>query len=112
MDNPDINFTPPPVGARVPSPKAALPGVKNIVAVYACKGGVGKSTVSVNLATALAKKNLKVGLLDADVHGPNIPLMMGVAGRAAVSEKNRITPITAHGVKVMSLQLVLNEITP
>ncbi len=85
------------------SRKEPLPGVKNIVAVYAAKGGVGKSTVAVNLAVALAKQGFKAGLLDADVHGPNIPLMMGLNQRPPVSDDNKITPLVAHGVKFTSI---------
>ncbi len=100
MVEPDINYSLPP--PSVPQ-KLPLVGVKNIIAVYACKGGVGKSTISTNLAVALGLQGEKTGLLDADVHGPNIPLMMGVADRPLVSESNKITPLEAHGIKFMSL---------
>ena len=83
-------------------PKVPIPGVKNLIAVGSGKGGVGKTTVSVNLAIALAKQGFKVGLMDADVYGPNIPLMMGVrATPHAIGE--RIQPIEKHGVRVMSM---------
>lgn len=98
--------------ARPVSAKAPIPGVKNIVPVYACKGGVGKSTVSTNLACALAAKGASVGLLDADIHGPNVALMMGAQGPAYVSGDNRITPVTAHGVKLMSISFVMDENAP
>ena len=88
-----------------------LKGVKNIIAVASGKGGVGKSTVAVNLAVALAGSGAKVGILDADVYGPNIPLMMGVKGPAQVKEE-RIIPHVAHGVKVASLGFFYNEATP
>lgn len=89
--------------------KAALPGVKNIICVYACKGGVGKSTVSSNLAAALAQRGAKVGLLDADVHGPNIPLMMGLSDKhPEITEDNKIIPLVAHGVKTVSLGLLMD----
>jgi ATP-binding protein involved in chromosome partitioning len=83
-------------------PKVPIPGVKNLIAVGSGKGGVGKTTVSVNLAIALSKQGFKVGLMDADVYGPNIPLMMGVrATPHAIGE--RIQPIEKHGVRVMSM---------
>jgi ATP-binding protein involved in chromosome partitioning len=107
-----VEFTARVVTARPVSAKAPIPGVRHVVAVYACKGGVGKSTISTNIAVALAKAGARVGLLDADVHGPNIPLMMGVEGRAEVSENNRITPLVGHGVKVMSIALVMQENAP
>jgi ATP-binding protein involved in chromosome partitioning len=83
-------------------PKVPIPGVKNLIAVGSGKGGVGKTTVSVNLAIALVKQGFKVGLMDADVYGPNIPLMMGVrATPQAIGE--RIKPIEKHGVRIMSM---------
>jgi ATP-binding protein involved in chromosome partitioning len=84
-----------------------LPGVKNIVAVASGKGGVGKSTISVNLAVGLAKAGAKVGLLDADITGPNIPMMMGAEGQPVASPTGKITPLEAHGVKVMSIEFFL-----
>ncbi|MDG7012629.1 MAG: Mrp/NBP35 family ATP-binding protein [Nitrososphaerota archaeon] len=88
-----------------------LKGVKNIIAVASGKGGVGKSTVAVNLACALAASGAKVGLLDADVYGPSIPLMMGVRSRPEVRDE-RVIPPVAHGVKVASLGFFYNEETP
>jgi len=83
-------------------PKLPIPGIKNLIAVGSGKGGVGKTTVSVNLAIALARLGNKVGLMDADVYGPNVPLMMGVrATPHAVGE--RIQPIEKHGVRTMSM---------
>ncbi len=84
-----------------------IKGVKNAVAVASGKGGVGKSTVAVNIATALAKAGAKVGLLDADVYGPSIPLMMGAHGRPLMREQ-RIVPLEAHGVKLMSIGFILD----
>lgn len=80
-----------------------LPGVKNIIAVASGKGGVGKSTVSVNLAVALARAGASVGLLDADITGPNIPLMLGVEGQPRATSENRIEPLARHGVKCISI---------
>jgi ATP-binding protein involved in chromosome partitioning len=88
-----------------------LKGVKNIIAVASGKGGVGKSTVAVNLACALAASGAKVGILDADVYGPNIPLMMGVKSRPEVRDEMVIPPV-AHGVKVASLGFFYDEETP
>ena len=86
-------------------PKLPIPGVENIIAVGSGKGGVGKSTVAVNLAITLSKMGFAVGLLDADVYGPNVPLMMGVhATPQAVG--SRIMPLEAHGVRVMSMALL------
>src|SRR5206468_9678564 len=83
-------------------PKTPIPGVQNLIAIGSGKGGVGKTTVSVNLAVALARAGHKVGLLDADVYGPNVPLMMGVrATPNAIGQ--RIQPLEAHGLKLMSM---------
>ncbi|MDE1858534.1 MAG: P-loop NTPase, partial [Thaumarchaeota archaeon] len=79
-----------------------LKGVKNVIAVASGKGGVGKSTVAVNLAVALAASGAKVGILDADVYGPNIPLMMGVTDPPIVRD-DKVVPPVAHGVKIASL---------
>lgn len=84
-----------------------IPGVKNTIAVASGKGGVGKSTVAVNLAVALAQAGAKVGLLDADVYGPSSPLMMGVNERPLMRD-NKIVPLEAHGVKVMSIGFILD----
>jgi ATP-binding protein involved in chromosome partitioning len=81
-----------------------LPGVKNVLAVASGKGGVGKSTVAVNLAVALARDGASVGLLDADITGPNVPLMLGLEGQPGKTEDNKITPLVRHGVKAISIQ--------
>ena len=92
------------------SKQKSLPGVKHVVGVHSGKGGVGKSTLTVNLAVALAKQGLSVGLLDADVYGPSVPTLLGVAGRAEISdEHDRIEPKTAYGVRMMSLGLLIPE---
>jgi ATP-binding protein involved in chromosome partitioning len=83
-------------------PKAPISGVKKLIAVGSGKGGVGKTTVSVNLAVALAALGYKTGLLDADVYGPNVPLMMGI-NRAPMTHGERIQPLEQHGVKLMSM---------
>jgi ATP-binding protein involved in chromosome partitioning len=87
--------------------------VKNAIAVGSGKGGVGKSTVAVNLAVALAKRGASVGLLDADLYGPNVPLMMGVTGERPISRDGKnIEPIEAHGVKLISIGFLVDEKTP
>jgi ATP-binding protein involved in chromosome partitioning len=80
-----------------------LPGVDTIIAVGSGKGGVGKTTLAVNLAIVLAKLGHKVGLLDADVYGPNVPLMLGISAQPKIAGDNRITPIEVHGLKVISV---------
>ena len=85
-----------------PSPQP-LPGVGAIVAVGSGKGGVGKTTLAVNLAIVLSKLGHKVGLLDADVYGPNVPLMLGLNAQPKVLGDNRIEPLEAHGLKVISV---------
>jgi ATP-binding protein involved in chromosome partitioning len=88
-------------------------GVRNAVAVGSGKGGVGKSTVAVNLAASLVQQGATVGLLDADVYGPNIPMMMGVSDARPVSrDGKRIEPIEAHGVKLMSIGFLIDESQP
>ena len=89
-----------------------LPNVKNIIAVGSGKGGVGKSTVSVNLAVALAQAGAKVGLLDADITGPNIPMMLGIEGQPKASPNNKITPLERHGVRCISIQFFVPEGQP
>jgi len=93
---------PPRPGQAPPSPQP-LPGVDSIVAVGSGKGGVGKTTLAVNLAIALTKLGHKVGLLDADVYGPNVPLMLGTNGQPKVLPDQRIEPLEIHGLKVISV---------
>lgn len=88
---------------------APINGINRIIAVGSGKGGVGKSTVSSNLAVALAKQGRRVGLLDADIYGPSQPRMMGVSKRPASPDGKTIIPLQAHGVTVMSIGLMLNE---
>jgi len=87
-----------------------IPGVKYVIAVSSGKGGVGKSTVSVNLAVALALTGAKVGLLDADIYGPNIPMMMGVA-KPPEQKDGKIVPAESHGVKLISMGFFVPEDT-
>src|ERR1700731_181948 len=94
------------MGAQVPQGPQPLPGVAHVVAVGSGKGGVGKTTVAVNLAVALGKLGYKVGLIDADIYGPNVPMMMGVSRQPNIVGENRIEPILAHGVKFISVGLI------
>ena len=97
---------------RVPAPTpVAYPSLGRIIAVSSGKGGVGKSTVAVNLAVALTRAGARVGLMDADIYGPNIPLMMGVNEPPMVINE-RIIPLEAHGVKVMSLGFLIDRDQP
>lgn len=89
--------------------KLGVPGVKSIIAIASGKGGVGKSTVSSNLAVALAKMGRKVGLLDADIYGPSQPRMMGVNKKPASPDGETIEPLHAHGVTMMSIGLMVND---
>jgi len=92
-----------------------LPNVKHTIAVASGKGGVGKSTVSVNLALALAKLGFKVGLLDADIYGPSIPLMMGVTGKPKIYQEqdtNKMLPLENYGLKLMSIGFLIDDDNP
>ena len=89
-------------GQQPPAPQP-LPGVSAIIAVGSGKGGVGKTTLSVNLAIALSRMGHKVGLLDADVYGPNVPLMLGTNAQPRTTEAGQIAPVGAHGLKVISV---------
>ena len=93
-------------------PEQLIPGVKNVIAVDSGKGGVGKSTVAVNLAVALARAGASVGLLDADITGPNVPLMLGVTGQPSATPAGKIQPLERHGVKVISIQFFVPEGQP
>jgi ATP-binding protein involved in chromosome partitioning len=98
-----------------PKKDAVLPGVKNTIAVASGKGGVGKSTVAVNLAVALAKNGAKVGLIDADVYGPSIPLMLGLTEKPKVYQAEnsvKMLPLEKFGVKLMSIGLLVDENSP
>jgi ATP-binding protein involved in chromosome partitioning len=98
--------------AGAPRGPQAIPGVARVVAVASGKGGVGKSTVAANLAVALATLGSRVGLMDADVYGPSIPLMLGVTARARSGEGKRLEPVEAHGVRVISMGMFVGELTP
>jgi ATP-binding protein involved in chromosome partitioning len=104
-----------PGGAQAPDPWAGqnkIAGIQRIVAVASGKGGVGKSTVSVNLACALTYLGARVGLLDCDIYGPSIPLMMGIHERPSLTESDLLIPPQAHGVKLMSMGFLLDDNQP
>lgn len=96
----------------MPGTLPKLPGVDRIIAVASGKGGVGKSTVSANLACALTGLGYRVGLLDCDIYGPSIPLMMGVNERPQVSPNEKLIPLESHGVRLMSMGFLLEGDTP
>lgn len=101
------------VGSGRLDAKEVLPGVKNIILVASGKGGVGKSTVSVNLALGLSQEGAKVGILDADIYGPSLPIMLGIRNQRPkmtdVQGKGMIVPIERYGIKVMSIGLLVDE---
>ena len=98
--------------AAVPAPTpVAYPNLGKIIAISSGKGGVGKSTVATNLAVALAQRGARVGLMDADIYGPNVPRMMGVNAAPPV-ENEKIIPLQAHGVKIMSLGFMIERDQP
>jgi len=100
-----------PVGPGVPGRSAWLNSIKHSIAIASGKGGVGKSTVSVNLAVALARAGAATGLLDADLYGPSIPLMTGI-NRMPQSNGQKILPLTAHGIRLMSLGFLMPDGAP
>jgi len=106
VKDPTAQATPAQAGA------SSIPGVKKIIAVASGKGGVGKSTVSSNLAIALAATGAKVGLCDCDLYGPSIAMMFGSQEKPMANEKDEIIPIEAHGLKIMSMGLLLEERSP
>src|SRR5678810_610129 len=111
--NVKINFTSNTTSKRT-DPKSILPRVKNIIAVVSGKGGVGKSTVAANLALALSQGGAKVGLMDADIYGPSVPIMFGLRGERPMmmdvgNDKGMIVPLERYGIKVMSIGFLVDE---
>ncbi|HEX5031307.1 MAG TPA: Mrp/NBP35 family ATP-binding protein [Candidatus Eisenbacteria bacterium] len=103
-----VSFAPTPKAAAPEAPTNPLPGVKHIVAVGAGKGGVGKSTVAVNLAIALAQEGMKVGLLDADIYGPSAAIMTGTSEHKAQGDAHqRVVPAVKHGIRIISMAFLL-----
>ncbi|HEX2750359.1 MAG TPA: Mrp/NBP35 family ATP-binding protein [Verrucomicrobiales bacterium] len=109
--NLDFNIKEPEVAAGAVG-KSSIPGVKKIIAVASGKGGVGKSTVTANLAVALAAQGLRVGVCDCDLYGPSMGLMFGTDEQPMATDDNEIIPIEAHGLKVMSMAFLLSDSSP
>ncbi len=92
--------------------RAEIPGVRSIIAVASGKGGVGKSTVSTNLAIALSQQNLQVGLMDSDIYGPSVHIMMGIEEKPMVSQEQKLIPVEKFGIRMMSMGFILDRDTP
>jgi ATP-binding protein involved in chromosome partitioning len=111
----DVRLPTPAQASAPPNPftnQARVPGIAQIIAIASGKGGVGKSTCAVNLACALQHSGSRTGLLDCDIYGPSVPLMMGVHEKPTVSEAEKLVPPVAHGVKVMSIGLLITDDQP
>ena len=115
IDRAMVQIKMPPAGEAPASGQAGpnrMPGINKVIAVASGKGGVGKSTCAVNLACALAQDGGEVGLLDCDIYGPSVPLMMGVNERPLVSPEEKLVPLMSHGVKLMSMGFLLEGDQP
>jgi ATP-binding protein involved in chromosome partitioning len=113
VDQVEVTISGKTLSARI-AERQPIPGIKNILAVSSGKGGVGKSTVAVNLACAMTQQGAKVGILDADIYGPNVPIMMGLGGHTITqqSEAGKLLPPENHGVKVMSMGFLVKDDQP
>jgi ATP-binding protein involved in chromosome partitioning len=107
-----VQQAPRPAAAAPLAAREGIPGVRHIVAIASGKGGVGKSTVAVNVACALARLGHRVGLLDADVYGPSVPLMLGLDEKPGLRPDRRIVPVERFGLKVISMGMFVSERTP
>ena len=105
----EISIQQPAAPKSVSNAKPEIPGVRHVIAVASGKGGVGKSTVSVNLATALAQIGQRVGVMDADVYGPSIPLMLGISDKPKSTEDKRLIPVTKYDMRVMSMGFLVPD---
>ena len=99
-------------GGQPPIIEPILPEVKHVIAIASGKGGVGKSTVASNIACGLKNKGLKVGLLDLDIYGPSLPIILGLNQKPDMTEKNRLIPLDRYGMKVMSFSFISGNETP
>src|SRR5438132_15039 len=113
IDSVDVQLTARVRSASVPETgKQPLPGVKNVIAVGAGKGGVGKTTLAVNLALSLARCGSRVGILDGDIYGPNVPIMLGLSATQLTTDGKRIVPAEKHGVQVVSMGFLTSDDAP
>jgi ATP-binding protein involved in chromosome partitioning len=108
----DIKEPPTTQGPTGPMLKQTIPGVKKVVAIASGKGGVGKSTVATNLAAALTRQGLRVGLCDCDLYGPSIGQMFGTTERPMATDENQIIPVERYGLKLMSMSFLLDDASP
>jgi ATP-binding protein involved in chromosome partitioning len=108
VENVSANVTSKIIAHQAQRGVALLPGVKNLIAVASGKGGVGKSTTAVNLALALAAEGARVGILDADIYGPSLPMMLGISGRPESSDGKSMDPLENHGLQVMSIGFLID----
>jgi ATP-binding protein involved in chromosome partitioning len=108
----ELEQAPPKVAGAAAMPRRPIAGVRHVVAVASGKGGVGKSTVAVNLALALSSMGWKTGLMDADVYGPSVAMMLGAGEQVQVSQNRRIVPLERFGIRYVSMALFINDETP
>jgi ATP-binding protein involved in chromosome partitioning len=112
IDKVDLVISSEVISQQVQGGLSPLPGVKNIIAIASGKGGVGKSTVTANLAVSLAMDGANVGVLDADIYGPSQPRMFGVSGKPEFLDKQSMLPMRGHGIQIMSIGFMIDEETP